>query len=81
VNLIIDVEEKIKLKVEYISIFIWISDRYPTLDEEISDYFKRKLVTVVVVMAAEVELVLVLVELLQYKPTRCTHLCIITIMF
>jgi len=32
-------------------------------------------------MAAEAEIVLVVVELLQYKPIKCTHFFIISIMF
>ena len=49
--------------------------------KKLRDNFKRKLVTVVVVVAAEAELVVVVVELLQYKPTKCTHFFINSIMF
>jgi hypothetical protein len=49
--------------------------------KKLRDYFKRKLVTVVVVMAAEAETVVVVVELLKYKPTKCRHFFIISIMF
>jgi len=49
--------------------------------KKLRGYFKKKLVTVVVVIVAEAELVVVAVELLQYKPIKCPHFFINSIMF